>query len=127
MLLSNLAFAASPDEKAQLFFKTLNSGQIEKAIDDIFKGSGMAEQKPQAITAMKSQVKVALGVYGEVIGLEKVREEKLTPSVTRIVYIQKFNNLPIIWEMMFYKPKKNWFLTQIRFHEQIDLFVGPKK
>jgi hypothetical protein len=112
--------AESPDpaQLAEAFLTQLGKNESDAACDTLFAGSGMAELKPQAITAMKSQVKVALGMYGKMIGFEKIGETAFSPSLKRMTYLQKFEQYPVIWEMYFYRNKNQWVVNQIFFNDQ---------
>ena len=107
-----------PTQLAEAFLTQLGKNEPDAALDNLFAGSGMAELKPQAITAMKSQVKVALGLYGKMTGFEKISETEFSPSLKRITYLQKFEQYPVIWEMYFYKIKDKWVVNQIFFNDQ---------
>lgn len=120
-LLSGACLAAEnpgPAQLAETFLTRLGKNEPDAAIDALFAGSGMAELKPQAITAMKSQVKVALGMYGKMTGFEKIGETEFSPSLKRMTYLQKFEQYPVIWEMYFYRNKNQWVVNQIFFNDQ---------
>lgn len=107
-----------PTQLAEAFLTQLGKNEPDAALDNLFAGSGMAELKPQAITAMKSQVKAALGLYGKMTGFEKISETEFSPSLRRVTYLQKFEQYPVIWEMYFYKIKDKWVVNQIFFNDQ---------
>ena len=112
------AESPGPAQRAEAFLTQLGKNESDAACDALFADSGMAEIKPQAITAMKSQVKVALGMYGKMTGFEKISETEFSPSLKRLTYLQKFEQYPVIWEMYFYKIKDKWVLNQIYFNDQ---------
>lgn len=70
---------------------------------------------------------MAMGLYGTPIGIEKIREDDLSPSLKRIVYIQKFERYPVAWEFYFYKPKDKWMINTLNFRDQIALILGAKQ
>jgi hypothetical protein len=93
----------------------------------LFKGSGLFESKPQEILTVKSQTKMAMGLYGTPIGLEKVREENFSPSLKRLVYIQKYETHPVAWEFYFYKAKDKWVINTLNFKDQITSIVWGRQ
>ena len=107
-----------PVQMSEAFLAQLGKNEPDAALDALFAGSGMAELKPQAITAMKSQVKVALGLYGKMTGFEKISETEFSPSLKRMTYLQKFEQYPVIWEMYFYRIKDRWVVNQVYFNDQ---------
>ena len=119
------ACAQTPSESADAFLKQVATPESDAAIDTLFSGSGISDLKPQAITALKGQIKMAMGLYGTPIGFEKAREEDISPSVKRLIYIQKFDNLPVAWEFYFYRSKNAWIINALNFKDQIGSIVGP--
>ena len=111
---------------AEAFLTQLGKGESDAAIDALFAGSGMAELKPQALTAMKSQVKVSLGVYGKATGFERISDVDFSPSLKRMTYLHKFEQYPVIWEMYFYKHKDKWVVNQIMFNDQPAVMLGAR-
>jgi hypothetical protein len=120
------AASESPAQMAEAFLTQLGKGESDAALDSLFAGSGMAELKPQAIIAMKSQVKVALGICGKASGFERISEVDFSSSLKRTTYLQKFEQYPVIWEMYFYKNKDKWVVNQIVFNDQPAVMLGAR-
>lgn len=124
---SAVSQAQTPSEIAEQFLLQVTTTESDQAFDKLFKGSGIFESKPQEILTVKSQTKMAMGLFGTPIGLEKVREENFSPSLKRLVYIQKFETFPVAWEFYFYKPKDKWVINTINFKDQITSIVGARQ
>lgn len=122
-----LASAQTPSENAERFLRQVATPASDAAFDQLFSGSGFAESKPQDLMTLKSQTKMAMGLYGAPIGVEKIWEEDLSPSLKRLVYLQKFEKYPVAWEFYFYKPKDVWVINTINFKDQIAPLVGAKR
>ena len=116
----------TPQQRVETFLKQVGAGQSDQAIDQLFRGSGMAELKPQALMGMKSQTKAAMGVYGKVVGFEKIQEVDFSSSLKRFTYLQKFEQYPVIWEFYFYKPKDTWVVNHVVFNDQPGMLLGAK-
>jgi hypothetical protein len=116
----------TPQQRVETFLKQVAAGQSDQAIDQLSRGSGMAELKPQALQGMKSQTKAAMEVYGTAIGFEKIQEVDFSGSLKRFTYLQKFERYPVIWEVYFYKPKDTWVINQIVFNDQPGVLLGAK-
>jgi hypothetical protein len=127
LVTSAAAFAQTPSERVEEFLRQVTTSESDKAMDRLFAGSGFAESKPQDIVTLKSQTKMAMGLYGLPLGIEKIREEDLSPSLKRLVYLQKFEKYPVAWEFYFYKPKDDWVINTLNFKDQIGPLVGAKQ
>ncbi len=119
LLVTAVAQSATPAERAEIFLRQVTTSQSDKAYDDLFAGSGFAEQKPQDLLTIKSQTKMAMGLYGTPIGIEKLQEIDLSPSIKRLIYIQKFEAYPVAWEFYFYRAHDEWTLNSINFKDQV--------
>ncbi|PIE73640.1 MAG: hypothetical protein CSA20_02210 [Deltaproteobacteria bacterium] len=113
--------AKEPVEFTTEFFKMVETGKISEAYDQLFSGSQIPVQKPQAVDVLKRQTSGGLPLYGKIIGLEKIREEKIGNSIIRLVYVLKMDLAPTVWEFYFYNPKGNWVLTNVMFNDQFNL------
>ena len=116
----------SPKAMVETFFVEVQKGNIAVAYDQLFTGSPIPVDKPQAVNVLKQQTLANLPLYGKVLGFEQVHEEKLTDSVMRFVYILKTEKAPLTWEFYFYKPKADWFLANINYNDQFSS-LGAKK
>ena len=115
-----------PRQKAETFLSAIKTGDITSAYDQLFIGSTIPADKPQALTLLKQQTKTALPIYGKIIGYEFVLTEKFGNSLVRLVYLLKSEKHPTVWEFYFYKPKSEWFVSNILFNDQFQL-LGKKK
>lgn len=116
-----LCQAKEPVEFTAEFFRMLEAGKVSDAYDHLFLGSQIPVQKPQAVDVLKRQTSGGLPLYGNIVGLEKIREEKIGSSIIRLVYVLKFDLAPTVWEFYFYNPKGEWFLANVMFNDQFQL------
>ena len=122
--LSTLAITAEAKEPTAIaseFFGLVKANKVPAAYDALFIGSSLPKVKPQAIALMKRQTSTALSLYGPIVGVELVKSEKYGNSLVKLVYLLKFNNLPTVWRLYFYKPKDHWFLTNVVFNDRYNL------
>jgi hypothetical protein len=115
-----------PKATVETFLNEVQQGHISTAYDQLFVGSNIPVDKPQAVTALKQQTQTGLGLYGKALGHELVHEERFGTSIVRYVYILKSEKGPTIWEFYFYKPKSNWFLANVIFNDQFNLLSTKK-
>lgn len=110
-----IAFSQAPKQLPEQFFDTLMAGEIDRAYDEAFAGSGLSKLKPQAVQMLKAQTKTALSMYGAPYAYEIIHDEDLSPSLHRFVYLMKAESYPVTWEFIYYKAKEDWYLVQINF------------
>ncbi len=126
LLFYQSSIADVPTDKSDSFFRSIIKGHISQAYDQLFIGSSIPKDKPQAVTLLKQQTKTGLPLYGKILDYELVSKEKFGNSLTRLVYILKSEKHPTTWELYFYKPKENWVLSNIQFNDQFN-FLSNKK
>lgn len=117
-------FAAEPTmpkNEADAFFTSIRKGEISGGYDRLFIGSSIPQDKPQAVTLLKTQTQTVLLLYGKMLGHDFIKEEKLGSALVRLVYVLKSEKAPTIWEFYFYKPKEHWFLAKITLDDQFAL------
>jgi hypothetical protein len=119
--------STNASESVERFLQRFTTSESDQAVDQLFAGSGFSESKPQDIVMLKSQIRTAVGLYGTPIGLEKIREEDFSPSLKRLVYLQKFDKTPVAWEFYFYKPKDKWVINTLSFKDQVGSLVDAKQ
>ncbi len=125
-LICTTSWGQSPKLQAEKFLSTLNEGKIDNAYDNIFSGTGIVAAKPQGVYTVKAQTKSAFSIYGKAFAYEIIHDEKLSPSLHRLVYLQKFPGYPVTWELYFYKAVDKWVLCKISFFDQFQN-ISPMK
>jgi len=119
MVFSAQTFAELPADIASRFLENSGGDQSDAAVEKLFEGSGFADRKPLDMAALKGQLKEIKKIYGQDFGVELVEDIELSPSLRRLIYIQKFNDSPVVWRFYFYKPKDRWMITSLNFQEQV--------
>jgi len=120
-VLATAGNSQSPKDITNAFFASVIKGNISRGYDQLFQGSAIPVDKPQAVTALKQQTKSGLPLYGKLLGYEFIKEEKFGKSIIRLLYALKSEKGPTIWEFYFYKPKNSWFLANVMFNDQFQL------
>ncbi len=111
--------AREPSDFTDAFFKKVQAGEISQAYDQLFVGSPITTQKPQAVNILKRQTSTVLPLYGRILGFEKIKEEEIGKSIMRLVYILKLEMMPTAWEFYFYKPAGSWYLVNVKFNDEL--------
>jgi hypothetical protein len=98
-------------------FTGILEGEVDKSYDEFFANTPL-EFKKQAVQLIKEQTLNSFSLYGKAINYEFVKQQKYGSSVIRLVYIIKFERLPMTYEFYFYKAASDWKLTNISFSDQ---------
>jgi hypothetical protein len=125
LVFSACSQANTPPEIAEKFLLAL-AVDSAKATDDLLVGSEL-EKQPQAVFAMKTQLATIKPMYGKPLGIERVLDQEISPSLRRLVYIQKYQSLPMAWEFYFYRAGKFWVVTEFNSKDRASLIVGGIK
>jgi len=121
-----VAEAKEPREFAEKFFQLVQSGKVPEAYNQLFAGSQLAAKKPQVFELLTKQTADGLPLYGNILGIELIHEEKFGDSIVRLVYVLKTEIAPTVWEFYFYKPKADWFLGKLLFNDEFNLLQKMK-
>jgi hypothetical protein len=124
--ISQVADAKEPKEFTEKFFQLVQSGKVPEAYSQLFAGSQIAAKKPQAFELLSKQTADGLPMYGNILGVELINEEKFGDTIVRLVYVLKSEIAPTIWEFYFYKPKSDWFLGKLLFNDEFNLLQRMK-
>jgi hypothetical protein len=104
------------------FFKLMMQAEISTALQQLLKGSRIAEKKDQ-LKRLTEEVNRAMEMYGTIRGFEKVKSELVGESFLRARYIALHDALPTRWIFTWYKmPQKGWVIVNIKFDDEADLF-----
>lgn len=123
---SQSAEAKEPREITEKFFQMVQSGKIPDAYSQLFAGSQLITRKPQAFELLTKQTAEGLPIYGKILGVELIHEEKFGETIVRLVYVLKSEIAPTVWEFYFYKPKSDWFLGKLLFNDEFNLLQKMK-
>lgn len=101
-------------------------GDAHLAVDLMASDDPVLKNNTKQIKAVKAQLETVYKIYGKPYGYEMISEEKLSPSLVRLVYLTKHMTHPVIWEFYLYKPENKWVLSQFVFEDSFRL-LGPEK
>ncbi len=122
---TNLFAASGPSYQVQAekFLQTIVEGKIDEAYDELFKDSPIMKLKPQAIDVTKQQTNMLVGLYGKKLGFEFIKKQTYGHSIIRLLYIIKTENIPITFEIYFYKPSLKWLPASVNFEDTFALLA----
>ena len=72
------------------------------------------------INQIRQQWPIVQQRFGDSVGMEFVREEKIGNSFLRYYYLHKFENHAIYWQLSFYKPSGGWKINSLVFLDDLN-------
>jgi hypothetical protein len=106
-------FADSPKRQAEAFFSSMQSGNVDRAFDDLLIGSPLASESSDKVSDLKAQTKTAFTGYGTTEKWGLVSETTFGFSVIKLTYVQKLDSVALVWELFFFLPKDKWYVSNI--------------
>ena len=120
-LVAIAAEPATPRQSAEAFLTSIQNGDITNGYERLFAGCPFPKDKPHEYAQLNSKTQATIQRFGHVVGFDFIKEEELGPSIVRLVYAQRFEKQPIIWEFYFYKPKETWIAVSVKLEDNFSL------
>jgi hypothetical protein len=109
------ASAQAPNERFESFLNGV-AKDSDAAVDKLFRGSREEKISPKVSEQLKARLKGTIPMLGHYSGFEKIAEKDLSPSLRRVVYLQKFESVPALWVVYLYKAGPNeWLINTMNF------------
>ena len=108
----------SAREKAETFLASVAAGDADKALDALARGS-LLETQPKQLEVLKTQIKAGVGLYGKYLGVELIHEKTFGKSVVSLTYLMKFEQNPLVWNFVFYRPQDQWLTSWVLFNDRM--------
>jgi len=107
--------APAPAERIEAFL-TGAAKDSDAAVDKLFHGSREEKISAKAADQLKARLKTTIPVLGRYSGFEKLSDKELSPSLRRLVYLQKFESVPALWVFYVYRTGPNeWLINTMNF------------
>jgi len=103
---------------AEAFFAALKANDVDKAFDDLLKGSRIAEV-PKDVAMLKSKTREAIKLTGAIAGADLCEQKAVGNHLLKLVYISLGRNFPLRWRFYFYKTGDGWKLIDIRISDSL--------
>jgi len=121
LLMAGTSYAASPERMAGDFLEMVQEKKVNEAFEMLFEGSVIQSTKTEAVEELKTSVLSKMDQYGNVVGSEIILRERISKTIFRVVGVLEANDLPIVFDMYFYKPNGDWRLINISMNDRVDL------
>jgi len=113
-----------PREKSEAFLNLVIGGEVDKAYDNIFQGTSIMTDKPQAIAALKKETVTGISLEGKAIGIDFITQKIYGSSLVREVYFLKTDKAPLVWDFYYYRTGTDWILIKINFDDNLKGLAG---
>jgi hypothetical protein len=110
--------ADAPAQFAANFFGLLQKGELDRAYENLTRGSKIAE-RPEELKTLKAKTKEALDVFGPLQGFEMVESKSMGERLLRRTYLSLGKEFPLRWRFYFYKPDLAWRLIDLRVDDRL--------
>lgn len=114
-------------EVAGIFIQKLEEGKFEEFTRDVGSAAGATEEKFQAFKSRFYQERV---LYEKLHGpstrqFEFVRESVASPSLVRVVYLEKYQTGGVLWFFVLYRTRDGWKIASVDWNDNISVvFTG---
>jgi hypothetical protein len=120
----------SPEAPLQIaggFFGLLQRGEIDKAYEELTRGSKIAE-RPEDLKTLKTKTREAIEVFGAISGYELVDAKNVGNRLLRRTYLSLGRDFPLRWRFYFYKSDNIWRLIDLRVDDRLaGMFDEPEE
>lgn len=102
------------------FFAQLKAGNVDKAYDDLLKGSKIADV-PKDVALLKSKTREAIKFAGPIEGADfvEIKNVGVGEHLVGLTYLSLGRNFPLRWRLYFYKVGEHWKLIDIRISDRL--------
>ena len=124
LLLSTSIMASDYQAPLEQFFKLYQAERANRAVEQLYLYNRDRNEKSnyEKIAAKQVMLKEAGEVLGFYYGHELLGEHQIGERLIHITYLLIHHEAPIRVEFEFYKPQKNWLLTDF----QVDSELGEE-
>ena len=119
ILLSFNSFASGYQSEIDAFFKLYKKGEINKAIESIYKSNKYVSSNPDQIINIKNQLSSLQGLVGEVNNINKIDTYLVGDNFVHVTYIVTYDRQPIRYEFQFFKVKQGWRISSFSFDDNL--------
>ena len=115
---STTTCAQSPQDIIKQIFTTYQTNP-SKAVLDIHETNEINKNRVQSVVNIKNLVASFEQSMGEYYGFELIESEKISASLEKHLYLIKYQNHPLIFGFVMYKPNDKWLLYSFDIDDSI--------
>lgn len=115
-----------PKADAHAFLSILMTEEWQPAFTSWLQASGLTAQDPQAADKLAAQVQALRTRFGAPVGFELAREQNLSDSLLRLIYVLRFRDRPVQWELVYYRAEADWKLLKLNTQVGFELLLSKE-
>ncbi|MCE2030189.1 hypothetical protein [Sessilibacter corallicola] len=119
LVLSITANADSYESEIDLFFNLYKKGDINAAVDSIYRTNPYINSIPDQVKNVKTQLGAVEGLVGKMHSLERVDTYSVGKSLVHITYMGIYDRQPIRFEFQFFKTNDGWRVFSFSFDAEV--------
>ena len=102
-----------------VFFDLYKKGEIEQAVDTLYKSNPYVSSVSDQIKNVKTQLGSLTGLMGELHSIEKIDTFMVGKSMVHITYIGIYDRQPVRFEFQFFKLESDWRIFSFAFDADV--------
>jgi hypothetical protein len=112
-----------PIDRCEKFLTNLTANNVEQSYEALLKESPLRGGKLDKVTENTKKLFALDAPYGKPSkkGIERVKTQPVGDDLVLLRYLQKFENLPVVWYFTFYRTGGRWVLITVRFDHEYEL------
>lgn len=103
------------------FMSTILKGNTEQAYKDIIPATGDEKERfTQIGMRVTAEMKKLREQIGEPLSFDFITAQSIKDHFFKQIYLLKFNNAAIVWEINYYQPNQGWKIVEINYNANFD-------
>lgn len=119
LFVSVSAHASEYTKEIDDFFDLYRKGEIDKAVDSIYRTNPYVASIPDQIKGVKTQMGAIEGLVGHLHALELVDTYEVGKSLVHVTYMGIYDRQPLKFEFQFFKLKDGWRIYAFSFDADV--------
>lgn len=122
LLLAHYCCAQSmqdPEASVEGFFDRMLQGETAAGLQELLKGSSMAEGNPEQLAKLEEQIQDVIDAKGSPHGYELIAAERVGSSVLYLKYILLLEQVPLAWRFYYYRIGEGWEPISVHFDSRL--------
>ncbi|TLU65328.1 hypothetical protein FE810_08555 [Thalassotalea litorea] len=118
-LLSFTVNASGYQSEIDEFFSLYKQGQINQAVDSIYKTNPYITSIPDQVKNVKTQLGAVEGLVGAMHAIELIDAYEVGENLVHVTYMGIYERQPIRFEFQFFKLKEGWRIFSFSFDAEV--------
>ncbi len=110
------------ERRTSQFFKLLMAGEVEQAYEQL--AAGNPQRDSLWLEQLCERTRQLQHRHGLPLGWELFRAEWHGKALLRLEYVEYYDALPVLWELLFYRsPRRGWLLLHLRMEGRPEMLL----